>query len=94
MRDQAKGAAALDTVGAHGEVVELDLTSLDSVRAGAAAVLDRQPQLDLLVNNAGVMATPRAAPPTGSSCSSAPTTSGTSSFTALLAPRCATTRGS
>ena len=44
---------------AHGDhVVELDLTSLASVRAGAEAILASVPQVDLLFNNAGVMATP------------------------------------
>ena len=42
------------------EVGALDLADLSSVRAFAAAVVDRQPRepLDLLVNNAGVMAVP------------------------------------
>jgi NAD(P)-dependent dehydrogenase (short-subunit alcohol dehydrogenase family) len=40
------------------EVVGLDLTSLDSVRACAKQVLAEHPRLDLLINNAGVMACP------------------------------------
>ena len=40
------------------EVMELDLGSLDSVRAFAAAFLARHKQLHGLVNNAGVMNTP------------------------------------
>lgn len=53
VRDPAKVTAA-------DHVVELDLTSLASVRAGADAVLTAVPRVDLLFNNAGVMATPEA----------------------------------
>jgi NAD(P)-dependent dehydrogenase (short-subunit alcohol dehydrogenase family) len=38
--------------------VELDLTSLASVRAAAAAIADSAPVVDVLMNNAGVMFTP------------------------------------
>jgi len=60
-RDQAKGAAALAQVraaapGAQAELARLDLGSLDSVRTFAAT---QAPPLDLLLNNAGVMAPPR-----------------------------------
>src|SRR5439155_3275371 len=58
VRDPAKAAAARDTVGPNGHLVTLDLASLDRVRAGAAAILERCPRIDVLVNNAGVMATP------------------------------------
>lgn len=63
-RDAAKGAEAVAAVteGTGGDVsVEagvLDLTSLASVREFAAWFLTRHDRLDLLVNNAGVMATP------------------------------------
>ena len=50
LREQVPGAAA--------EVAELDLTRLESVRSFAAAAAERHSRLDLLVNNAGVMATP------------------------------------
>ena len=43
---------------AAAEVYALDLTSLARVRAFAGAVLARHPRIDLLINNAGVMATP------------------------------------
>ena len=63
-RDQGRGQAALDRVlgevpGAAAELVPLDLASLTSVRAAAEDVAARAPVLDLLVNNAGVMALPR-----------------------------------
>ena len=41
------------------EVQSLDLGALDSVRRFAAAVMAGHDKLDLLVNNAGVMGTPR-----------------------------------
>jgi NAD(P)-dependent dehydrogenase (short-subunit alcohol dehydrogenase family) len=49
-----------DVPGAKAELVSLDLASLESVRAAAAEVADRTGELDLLVDNAGVMAIPRA----------------------------------
>jgi NAD(P)-dependent dehydrogenase (short-subunit alcohol dehydrogenase family) len=45
--------------GADVEVAELDLASLASVRAFADGFRDRQDGVELLVNNAGVMAPPR-----------------------------------
>ena len=60
-RDATRGAAALDRVRAEGtaELVSLDLASLASVRAAAQDVAARTDRLDVLVNNAGVMAPPR-----------------------------------
>jgi NAD(P)-dependent dehydrogenase (short-subunit alcohol dehydrogenase family) len=62
-RNAEKAAAALDTVkavatGMPPEVVSLDLADLDSVRACAKQVLADVEQLDVLMNNAGVMAIP------------------------------------
>lgn len=48
---QANPAALLDTQ-------LLDLADLDSVRAAAQALLQRYPAIDLLIDNAGVMACP------------------------------------
>ena len=45
--------------GAAPEGVALDLTDLQSVRAAADEVGDRVEQLDVLMNNAGVMAVPK-----------------------------------
>jgi NAD(P)-dependent dehydrogenase (short-subunit alcohol dehydrogenase family) len=45
--------------GAQLELEELDLASLDSVRAFAERFRGAHERLDLLINNAGVMATPR-----------------------------------
>ncbi|MEM1111446.1 MAG: SDR family NAD(P)-dependent oxidoreductase [Pseudomonadota bacterium] len=40
------------------ETVVLDLADLDAVRRGAAEILARFPEIDMLINNAGVMACP------------------------------------
>jgi len=63
-RNEAKGQAALERLrreapGASAEVVQLDMASLASIRAFAAAFPGRGIALDLLINNAGVMALPK-----------------------------------
>lgn len=62
-RDAAKADAAVARIrrvvpDASLEVVALDLASLASVRAAAAEVVERHRAVDVLLNNAGVMATP------------------------------------
>ncbi|MCB2176789.1 MAG: SDR family NAD(P)-dependent oxidoreductase [Actinomycetales bacterium] len=62
-RDRVKTSAAVEeirreTPGALLEPVDLDLASLASVRAAIEQVLAEHPRLDILINNAGVMATP------------------------------------
>ena len=54
-RNLDKGRAALAEVGGDATPAQLDLASLESVRAFAAA---RTEPVDLLVNNAGIMAPP------------------------------------
>lgn len=62
-RNLEKGTAAvqriraMDTTG-RVEVLEIDLADLDSVAGAAARFQDGHDRLDVLVNNAGVMATP------------------------------------
>ena len=68
-RDKRRGEAALaklrvdsagpESAGGEAELVELDLASLDSVRAVAQAEVARQSSLHRLINNAGVMAPPK-----------------------------------
>jgi NAD(P)-dependent dehydrogenase (short-subunit alcohol dehydrogenase family) len=57
-RDRARGAAALEQVVGSAELVVLDLADLASVRAAATEIGRSHDRLDLLVCNAGVMATP------------------------------------
>ena len=65
VRNLDKGRAAADRISAatpHADVTlqELDLTSLDSIAAAAADLRAAYPRIDLLINNAGVMTTPKA----------------------------------
>ena len=63
VRDRAKGerVAAELSQSTRGtvELVDLDLGSLASVRRGAAEIRQLAPQVHVLINNAGVMATPQ-----------------------------------
>ncbi|NBE54910.1 oxidoreductase [Streptomyces boluensis] len=70
VRDEDKGRRAAEEIadglpGAGLEVRRLDLADLDSVRAFAEGLRADRPHLDLLVNNAGVMAPPRTLSPQG-----------------------------
>ncbi len=61
--DKGKDAAArIAAASPHADVAlqELDLTSLDSVRAAADQLKSEYDRIDLLINNAGVMFTPKA----------------------------------
>lgn len=55
VRDTAAGEEAARRIGGGVEVRELDLASLDSVRAFAAKLAADHPAVDLLVNNAGLV---------------------------------------
>jgi NAD(P)-dependent dehydrogenase (short-subunit alcohol dehydrogenase family) len=64
VRNLEKGKAAADlittrTPGASVALQELDLTSLESVRNAADELRSKHDQIDLLINNAGVMMTPK-----------------------------------
>ena len=66
VRSVDKGQAAAERIAAAGPgadvvVQELDLSSLASVRAAADALRATHQRIDLLINNAGVMYTPRQA---------------------------------
>lgn len=56
---RARDEVAAVATGPTPEVVPLDLADLDSVRAAAADIRGRVDALDVLMNNAGVMAVPR-----------------------------------
>lgn len=63
VRDQDKAALAVDEIRAETpdaslELVELDLGSQDSVKKAAEKILAAHVRVDLLVNNAGLMALP------------------------------------
>ena len=58
-RGEAARQALLPTAGAGIDVLELDLADLASVRRASDLVAQQYGQLDLLINNAGVMAPPR-----------------------------------
>ena len=64
VRDLAKGEEAAATIRqsvpeAQVELMACDLGSMDSVRAFADAFLEKHDRIDLLINNAGVMACPQ-----------------------------------
>ena len=60
VRNTAKGEKALEGILEPGrvELLTLDLNSLESVRACAKDFLSKSKQLNILINNAGIMATP------------------------------------
>jgi NAD(P)-dependent dehydrogenase (short-subunit alcohol dehydrogenase family) len=64
VRNIEKGKAAADLIAratpdAQVQLQELDLTSLDSIRAAANDLRSDHESIDLLINNAGVMFTPK-----------------------------------
>jgi NAD(P)-dependent dehydrogenase (short-subunit alcohol dehydrogenase family) len=58
VRDEAKANEALAGVAGDIATASMDLANLDSVSRFAVSMQDTLPQLDLLINNAGVMASP------------------------------------
>ncbi|MCP4434290.1 MAG: SDR family NAD(P)-dependent oxidoreductase [Actinomycetia bacterium] len=66
VRNLDKGKLAADDIGSGApsatvELLQLDLASLDSVRSATEELGERHSRIDLLINNAGVMYTPRQA---------------------------------
>jgi NAD(P)-dependent dehydrogenase (short-subunit alcohol dehydrogenase family) len=59
VRDVDKGRQAAARIRGDVTVQALDLTSLDSIRSAAADLRATHPRIDLLINNAGVMYTPK-----------------------------------
>lgn len=59
VRDVEKGRQAAARIAGDVTVQALDLTSLDSIRSAAADLRAAHARIDLLINNAGVMHTPK-----------------------------------
>ena len=56
--EQVANSLREDNPGAQIDLEIMDLADLDSVRQAAAAIVQKYPGIDLLINNAGVMACP------------------------------------
>jgi NAD(P)-dependent dehydrogenase (short-subunit alcohol dehydrogenase family) len=84
VRNLDKGREAATTIGGAVEVRELDLTDLASVRAFADGF---EGELDLLINNAGVMAPPRRVTKDGFESQLGTNHLGHFALTGLLLPR-------
>lgn len=56
--ESARAAISAEHPNAALEIVSMDLASLESVRLGAEAILAKHQRIDILINNAGVMAIP------------------------------------
>jgi NAD(P)-dependent dehydrogenase (short-subunit alcohol dehydrogenase family) len=98
-RDPGRAKAAVDEIRARHpaasvEAQELDLASLASVRACADRVLAEHARVDLLVNNAGVMAIPRRRTADGFEMQLGTNHLGHFAWTALLLDRLLATPGS
>ncbi|MDH6212749.1 SDR family NAD(P)-dependent oxidoreductase [Streptomyces pseudovenezuelae] len=99
VRDTDKGKRAANritaaTPGADVTVQHLDLTSLDSVRAAAGELRTRLPRIDLLINNAGVMYTPKGTTRDGFELQLGTNHLGHFALTGLLLDRMLTVEGS
>jgi NAD(P)-dependent dehydrogenase (short-subunit alcohol dehydrogenase family) len=95
--DKGKDAAARITAnGPRGSVAlqELDLTSLDSVRAAARELRSTHDRVDLLINNAGVMWTPKSTTSDGFELQFGTNHLGHFAFTGLLLDRLLPVAGS
>jgi NAD(P)-dependent dehydrogenase (short-subunit alcohol dehydrogenase family) len=88
--DKGKDAAArITAMSPHAEVAlqELDLTSLDSIRAAARQLRSDHDRIDLLINNAGVMMTPKSTTKDGFELQFGTNHLGHFAFTGLLLDR-------
>jgi NAD(P)-dependent dehydrogenase (short-subunit alcohol dehydrogenase family) len=95
--DKGKDAAARITAQSpHAEVAvrELDLTSLDSIRAAAEQLRSEHERIDVLINNAGVMWTPRSTTKDGFELQFGTNHLGHFAFTGLLLDRLLPVTGS
>ena len=87
VRDLTKGVPAAAAAGPNATAMRLDLADLSSVRDFAAEWSAANPQgLDLLINNAGIMAIPRTVTPDGFEAQLATNHLGHFALTGLLMP--------
>jgi NAD(P)-dependent dehydrogenase (short-subunit alcohol dehydrogenase family) len=99
VRNLEKGKAAADliaqaTPGASVAVQQLDLTSLESIRAAADQLRASHESIDLLINNAGVMMTPKSTTRDGFELQFGTNHLGHFAFTGLLIDRVLAVPGS
>ncbi len=99
VRSPDKGHAAAIRItncipGAEIEVAALDLASLESVRRAAGQITDAHPRIDLLINNAGVMFTPKGVTADGFELQFATNHLGHFAFTGLLLSQMLSVRSS
>ncbi|AKK30207.1 short-chain dehydrogenase [Mycobacterium sp. EPa45] len=99
VRNLDKGKAAADLIGrrypgADVSLQELDLTSLESIRAAAEQLRAGHDSIDLLVNNAGVMMSPRQTTKDGFELQFGTNHLGHFAFTGLLLDRLLASPGS
>jgi NAD(P)-dependent dehydrogenase (short-subunit alcohol dehydrogenase family) len=99
VRNTDKGAAAADLIGRRTpgvsvDVQKLDLTSLDSIRAAAEQLRSKHDSIDLLINNAGVMFTPKSTTNDGFELQFGTNHLGHFAFTGLLLDRVLAAPGS
>jgi NAD(P)-dependent dehydrogenase (short-subunit alcohol dehydrogenase family) len=95
--DKGKEAARRieqSTLGAQVTLQQLDLTSLDSINAAAGELRDRYDTIDLLINNAGVMWTPKSTTKDGFELQFGTNHLGHFAFTGLLLDRLLPVEGS
>ena len=95
--DKGKDAAAQITAGSPDAEValqELDLTSLESIRAAADQLRSEHDRIDLLINNAGVMYTPKSTTKDGFELQFGTNHLGHFAFTGLLLDRLLPVAGS
>ena len=90
----AAGRIAAASPGASVELQELDLTSLESIRAAAEQLKSNYDTIDLLINNAGVMMTPKETTKDGFELQFGTNHLGHFAFTGLLLDRVLAATGS
>jgi NAD(P)-dependent dehydrogenase (short-subunit alcohol dehydrogenase family) len=88
-RNATRGLAVVDEIRANGgsaELLEIDLASLESVARAAAEFKRKHPRLDVLVNNAGIIAGKRKLSPDGHELTWATNFLGLAALTRALVP--------